>query len=204
MKKKTLFKNKYRIESIRLKHWDYSDPGFYFITICTRDRENMFGEIIDGKMILNKYGFIAKYYLKQIHSHFRFIRIDSFIVMPNHIHLILQIKYKPRHRHYRSGRDVALLRLYNDDDKNANENANTNKMSIISPKPGSVSAIIRSYKSICKRIINLNYKHSDFNWQLRFYDNIVRVDNDLFRIREYIKDNPPNWENDLNNKKTSI
>ena len=151
MKKKTLFKDKYRIESIRLKHWDYCNPGFYFITICTKDRENIFGEIIDNKMVLNEYGHIVKYYLKQIRAHFRFVRIDSFIIMPNHVHLILQIKYAYKRR------DVAMLRLYNG-------NAHTNKMSIISPKPGSISAIIRSYKSICKKTINKNNKHIYFNW----------------------------------------
>jgi hypothetical protein len=72
-------------------------------------------------------------------------------------------------------------------------------MSKISPQPGSISAIIRSYKSICTKIININNKFIYFNWQPRFYNNIVHVDDDLFRIREYIKDNPSNWENDLNN-----
>ncbi|HNZ86601.1 MAG TPA: hypothetical protein PLD95_03220 [bacterium] len=111
-----LFKNKYRTSSIRLKNWDYSSPGFYFITICTKNMQNMFGKIINEKIILNKYGYIVKHYLKQIHAHFRFVCVDSFIVMPNHIHLILQIK----HTHTR--RNVELLRFY------GNENAQMSKI----------------------------------------------------------------------------
>lgn len=181
-----LFKNKYRIESTRLKYWDYSNSGFYFATICTKNIINYFGEIIDGKMVLNEYGHIVEHYLKQIHAHFCFVNVDSFVIMPNHVHLILQIKYKPKQR-----RDVALLRLYR------NGNA---RMSIISPKPKSISSIIRSYKSICKRIINRIDKYNDFNWQPRFYEHIIRTEIDLYNIRAYIKNNPKNWDCDRNNK----
>ncbi len=183
MKNKALFKNKYRVKSTRLECWDYSNPGFYFVTICTKDRVNMFGEIKEEKMILNELGYIVKQYLKQIDAHFRFIKIDSFIIMPNHVHLIMSIRFKQR-------RDVAMLRLYG--------NA---QMSNISPKSGSLSSIIRSYKSICKKIINIQFKHYSFRWQQGFYDRIMRTDLDLWKCRKYIQNNPSNWENDRNYRK---
>ncbi len=102
--------------------------------------------------------------------------------MPNHIHMIVFIKYKQR-------RDVAVLRLYG--------NA---QMSNISPKSGSLSSIVRSYKSICKKTINKQYNHCDFNWQYRFYEHIIRTENDLWKCRKYIQNNPNNWKNDRNYK----
>ena len=138
----------------------------------------MFGEVVNEKMVLNKYGYIVKHYLKQIHVHFRFVNVDSFIVMPDHIHIILFVKCKQCIR-----RDVALLRLYR------NGNA---RMSKISPKPKSISSIIRSYKSICKRTINIMNKYNYFNWQPRFHDHIIRTQESLWNIREYIKNNPTN------------
>jgi len=183
-KNKILFKNKYRIDSIRLKYWDYSNPGYYFVTICTKNMENIFGEIFNGKMILNEYGYIVKHYLKQINKHFRFVRVDSFITMPNHIHMVLFVK--PR-------RDVAMQRLYMGI-------RNENVMSKISPKSGTISTIIRSYKSICTKTINKKY-NANFYWQTRFYDNIIRNETNLYNVRQYIKNNPHKWERSRNNKK---
>ncbi len=78
-------------KSMRLKEYDYSLPGFYFVTICTHKQKFLFGTIINGDSILNQNGLIALEYLSQIPSHFDNTSIDCFIVMPNHIHFIIQI-----------------------------------------------------------------------------------------------------------------
>jgi len=86
-----LFNNKYRIETTRKPDWDYSNEGFYFITICTKDRINYFGEISEGKMNLNSLGKIAEQCLIDIPKHFPHTRLDEYIVMPNHVHFIIEI-----------------------------------------------------------------------------------------------------------------
>lgn len=77
--------------SIRLKGYDYSQSGLYFVTICTKDRVNIFGEIVDGEIILNDYGLIAQKQLIDLPDYFPNIKIDTFCIMPNHIHGIIVI-----------------------------------------------------------------------------------------------------------------
>lgn len=91
---KLLFKNKYRVESLRLKNWDYSSNGKYFITINTQNSKNYFGKIINKKVILNNIGKIAEKYWKEIPNKFQNAIIDEFIIMPNHIHGIIIINNK--------------------------------------------------------------------------------------------------------------
>jgi len=85
------YRSKYRIESTRLRNWNYSTPGFYFIIFCTRNREHFFGEIQDGKMFLNEIGKIADDYWSQIPLHFQNAELGDYIIMPNHIHGIIVI-----------------------------------------------------------------------------------------------------------------
>lgn len=77
---------------LRLKYYDYSDTGYYFVTICTRDKLNLFGEIIDGKMQLNEWGRIVHQCWTGIPCHFEDVLLDYFIIMPNHIHGIVVIE----------------------------------------------------------------------------------------------------------------
>jgi REP element-mobilizing transposase RayT len=86
------FKNRYRIPSARLSSWDYSSNGAYFITICTRNREHFFGEIIDAKMNLSEIGVFANTCWINIQNHFPHFYLDEYIVMPNHVHGIVIIE----------------------------------------------------------------------------------------------------------------
>jgi len=190
----TLFKNKFRVESARLKNWDYSSPGLYFITICTKNRKLLFGNIKgeyfgklikDAKMELSNIGKIAEKYWQEIPKHFNNAELDEYIIMPNHVHGIIQIINNDY-----PGRDVALQRLYRGNHPN---------MSKISPLPKSLSTIIRSYKSIVTKIINEKYKLNNIIWQSRFYDHIIRNEKELYRIRKYINNNSYRWEFDRNN-----
>jgi len=86
------FREKYRVPSNRLQNHDYSSDGAYFITICTKNRENYFGEIKDGVMVMNDVGEIAEKFLQEIPDHFQNVSIDTFIIMPNHVHMVVMIE----------------------------------------------------------------------------------------------------------------
>ena len=85
----TLYKDKYRIESTRLAGWDYSSPGYYFVTICVNKRECLFGGIINGEMVPNEFGRVVLDCWADLMNHYEGITLDEFVVMPNHIHGIL-------------------------------------------------------------------------------------------------------------------
>ncbi len=182
------FKEKYRTDSVRLKNWDYSSDGAYFITICTQDREHFFGNVVDGQMILSEIGQIADKFWKQIPDHFPFVILDEFMVMPNHMHGILFI------------------------DKNNDKNVETPKLGVSTGtiknknphhnpqwKSGCLGSTINQYKRICTIHIKTKNLDPNFAWQPRFYDHIIRDEKSLNRIREYIQMNPKNWETDRNN-----
>jgi len=190
---KELFQNKYRVESARLPNYDYGQPGYYFITICTKNRRHYFSDIIDGEMILNDVGQIAARYWLEIPKHFSNVVLDEFIIMPNHIHGIIEI----RKNDGVNCRDEALPRLYTPPPR-----LYTGKypnMSKISPKSKSLSVIIGSFKSICTKTINKIYGTNHFAWQSRFYEHIVRNEISLHNIQQYIYYNPQMWHRDRNN-----
>jgi len=93
----TLYRNKYRIESARLKGWDYSSAGFYFITICVKNRVNLFGKIEDQKMILNEYGKIAHLSWMETGAMRDPVELYESIIMPDHFHGIIKIDDSKRH-----------------------------------------------------------------------------------------------------------
>ena len=176
----------YKRQSIRKKHFNYSQSAYYFITICTQNREHLFGEVINGNMILNKYGQIIKNYWSEIPHHFKQIKLDEFIVMPNHIHGIIQCELWDSF--------VGALQC------NAlKQEINTNHyFSTITPKKNSLSSIIRSFKSICTREIR-KIKGPYIVWQKNFYDIIIHNKTQLKTIKYYIKINPKIWNRDRNN-----
>ncbi|EPR66285.1 transposase [Cyclobacterium qasimii] len=189
------YQNKYRIGSIRLPGYDYRKNGAYFITICTKNREHFFGKIVDASIIgplqckspmmqLNELGQIAQKYWMEIPNHFPFVELGNFVVMPNHTHGILVIK-----RDQYTPVDTLQCNVSTAPTRPINE-----QMSKISPKPGSISTIIRSYKSAVTkqaRLINAN-----FTWQARFHDHIIRNSASFERIQHYISTNPLNWQKD--------
>ncbi|MFN4212728.1 MAG: transposase [Microgenomates group bacterium] len=157
----------------RLRNFDYSSSGWYFVTVCTKDREEYFGNVVSKKMILNKYGEIVKQQWLWLEKHFLFIKLDQWIIMPNHLHGIVIIK--PHSIIVRNGRDRSLL---------------------VKIKP--LSDFIGAFKTTSSKMIHQSGLN-DFQWQKSFYDHIIRNKKSLFAIRQYIKDNPKNWEKDRNN-----
>ena len=191
------FRNKYRIASTRLQNWNYAWNAAYYVTVCTNNRECYFGEIVKEEMNLSEIGAIADKYWKTIPKHFSFVMLDEYVIMPNHIHGIIVIN-NPNHLNKRNENhdtDVETLHATSlhgsnpDPDKNRNE-----KMAEISPKPGSLSTIIRSYKSsVTKHARQIN---PDFTWQPRFFDHVIRNNESFNKIRYYIWDNPKKWGKD--------
>ncbi|MBI5400215.1 transposase [Candidatus Saganbacteria bacterium] len=171
----TLFQNKYRKESTRLPNWDYSDPGAYFVTICSKDRLCCLSDIKDGKIKLSKIGNIVQeewHKTEKIRSN---IKLDIYAIMPNHFHGIIIIT------------------------ENQNITVETTRRVVSTTlKPNSLGSIIGQFKSICtKRIWAEGF--ADFAWQSRFYESIIRNEIQFEKIRKYIENNPYNWEFDKNN-----
>jgi putative transposase len=193
-----LFLDRYRIKSIRKNGHDYSSPGKYFITINTDAKINWFGSIQNGKMQLSPTGeIVRKEWLKsEIVRHN--IQLDEWIIMPNHIHGIIIINKT----HVETARwavsssisinTVSSSNTINDAITSKTVALNTdnnyyNRTSIL--KPNSLGSIIGQFKSICtKRIRKNGYKY--FKWQDRYYDHIIRNDNEFQILKSYIKLNP--------------
>ncbi len=175
------YRGKFRIDSTRLKGWDYSSAGFYYVTICTKDKRPYFGFIVDGVVQLSDIGEIALNCWMEIPEHFSSVGIDEFVVMPNHVHGIVVI------------RSDAISRV--ETPHVASLQPKDGRTQFGPLKPGSLSKIIQGYKAAVTRQVRLMGEH-DFTWQSRFYDHIIRNDEDLDRIRNYIQDNPIKWELD--------
>lgn len=177
------FQNKYRIPSARLPNWDYSWPGIYFITICTHNRIHYFGEIENGNMIYSPVGAIANVLWHEIKNHTKNVELGEFVVMPNHIHGILILN------------DVETLHATSLPPETLPPHTTKNEqMAKISPKPNSISTIVRSYKSAVTK--HANRLGLDFIWQTRFHDHIIRDVVSYENISNYITNNPLNWRDD--------
>ncbi|WP_027002007.1 transposase [Hugenholtzia roseola] len=163
-------------KSPRADWWDYSSAGAYFITICTLQFETFFGEIIDKQMILSKTGIIADLLWHQIPYHAKNVDLGSFVVMPNHIHGILVLN--PSTDQTETNDNLAQGRFQN-------QGKNT------------VSSIIGSYKSAVTRHVNRLGACDGFQWQPRFYDNIIRDEKSYDYISKYIETNVENWHTDM-------
>ena len=187
-----LFNNKYRIDSIRLKNWDYGSNGAYFITICTKNRKRFFGEIADNEMVLNDIGCLAHNFWAEIPKHFPFVELGNFQIMPNHTHGILIINKKDFVDE--TIIDVDAVETLHCNASTTSTNDKNQKMSEISPKPGTISTIIRSYKSVVTN--HARFIDDGFGWQARFWDNIIRDSKSFERIQNYIEKNPKNWKED--------
>lgn len=177
---------------IRKQNNDYSSDGWYFLTICTKNQESYFGEIINDVMHPNEIGKQANVFIQEIRNHFPFVELGKFILMPNHIHIILGI-VGTRHVVSVQGMDTEVTNEFKNgvpalvDDIQLNQFGKT--------IPGSVSAIMGQLKSTLTRWCRAN-DYSQFAWQVRFHDHIIRTDESFERISTYIENNPANWNND--------
>ncbi len=182
--KNQLFQNKYRIKSTRLQHWDYSSCGAYYVTICTKDREQFFGEIINGKMKLSRIGEIAEHEWKQTCEIRKNVELDEYVIMPDHMHGILFI-VNAFHPVVETCRGMSLqtrTQMYNKFSR---------------PVSQSLSMIINHFKSAVKCWCNKN-GFPNFAWQPLFHESIVQDEKHLNAVREYIINNPTKFKLDKN------
>jgi len=198
----TLYKNKYRIESARCQNWDYTSNGYYFVTICTQNRQYFFGDVVAGKMQLSPVGQIVAEEWQKTAEIRSYIELDEWVIMPNHLHGIIIIKNQPTPplvETPRWGVSQQEWGVSQQEEETFHRNVSTTTMTAKSRlKPKSVGSIIGQIKTACtKRIWKAGF--DDFEWQDRFYDHIIRDDQSLHNIQQYIINNPVKWELDKNN-----
>ena len=173
----------------RLKRYNYNNNGAYFITVCVKDRREIFGKVItvgrdvhiapdDGipsvpQVILSEYGNIVDKHIKIINSTFKDVQIDKYVIMPNHIHMIIVLN-KP------DG---------NMDDRTINDIDN-GAMRTSRPTVAIIPKIMRSFKTMVTKEIGFSL------WQKSYHDHIIRNENEYWHIWKYIDKNSNRWEED--------
>jgi len=219
--------------SIRLKGYDYTQQGAYFVTICTHQRNCLFGEIVDGEIKLNTNGEIARGSWLSIPRHFKNVELDEFVIMPNHLHGIIIIESSEVAGEALANQDFSQLfsevagealanqdfsQLFSEVAGEALANQDFSKQQNLSSqcfaptvytgetikingtKPQSLAAITQNYKSVSTRQINrMNKAKGNVIWQRNYYEHIIRNEEALNNIREYIVNNPINWVKDQEN-----
>lgn len=166
--------------SIRLKNYDYSQSGIYFVTICAWQRECLFGDLANGEMALNDVGRVVQDEWRRLPKQFPMVELDVSVIMPNHIHGIISIVGAQFIAPGMCGRDR--------DVKGAMNRAPT------------VGEMVRAFKARCTHAINILRNNRGCPvWQRNYYERIIRDENELSRAREYIANNPMKWELDREN-----
>jgi REP element-mobilizing transposase RayT len=201
-----------RRKSIRLKEYDYSTPGYYFVTICIHDRRCLFGEISDKGMVMNDAGRMVERWFREIDNKYLYVEIDEYTVMPNHFHGIIQIV----------GADLCVrpeTPCSSEPDLENHTNINKNKkqgrhaglpLQDIYNHP-SIPEIVQWFKTMTtndyiKGVKQNNWQpFNDKLWQRNYYEHVIRNEIDLSEIKEYIVNNQKKWHLDkynLENRET--
>ena len=153
--------------SIRLQQYDYSQEGYYFVTICTKNHQCYFGKIVDGGIILNDAGTIVQQCWNDLPNHYGNCILDVFLIMPDHVHGIVIIDNA-------IGVGAGL--------KPAPTNGYLKRHGLFE--------IIRGFKTFSARKINVSQNLFHFQWQRNYYEHIIRNEKALYKIRQYIRNNP--------------
>ncbi len=157
-----------RRHSTRLPSWNYTTPGWYFITICTKSKMPFFGKIVGDGVRLTAIGRVIEEEWKRLPSVRSHVEIDEWVIMPNHVHGIIVLQSGGARASRRDAPTTPRL------------------------EAGSLGVVINHFESNCtKRIRSMGA--SDFAWQRGYYDHIIRNEENLARIRTYIRDNPTEW-----------
>ncbi len=193
-------KIKRRRKSTRLPGYDYTQPGAYFVTLCTCNRVSLFGEIVAGEMHCNDFGRITSKTWEWLSQQYLYIELDAWIVMPNHLHGIVMINQDCRGRSRpapTSGNRSDLAFGVQPVSAPVNPSTNTIDDSMIR-KP--LGQIIGAFKTVSGKQINLlRNSPSKPVWQRSFFEHIIRNDKSLEIIRSYIINNPMRWNLDKDN-----
>ena len=182
--------------SIRLRHYDYSQAGLYFVTICTHEKQALFGEIIDGKMRLNNAGKTAELEWHKTESMREQIVLHDFVVMPNHVHGIIEIIH--------SSETISVgahcVRPHNDNFHDENNNPTHHQNPVIGGRTQcapTLGFVIRGYKAAVTKQINLlRHVAGQKVWQRNYHEHVIRNEPSYLKIAEYIQTNPLRWRDD--------
>ena len=198
-----LFQHQYRIPSARA-NWHGYNGGEYFVTICTQNREHYFGEIVknnndEPEMALTPIGKFAEEQLHNVTQHYPYAEIPFWVVMPNHIHAIVLIgdancRDVARNVYETNAMQINNLDVARNVSTAVDDFGKNEYMAQKSPKNGTLAVVMRGIKSAVTKFANEN--NIPFAWQTRFYDHIVRNQNEMNNIAEYIEQNPAKWESD--------
>lgn len=202
--------------SIRLKEYNYSNAGAYFVTLCAFQRECLFGDIVTGEMRLNGIGLIVSECWQRIPVHFPDIEVDEFIVMPNHFHAIL-LKTEPMGANVGAKQGVSASPAFGEDSHKVEyKDQGEAGKAFASPLPlpislpqgtssGSLGAIMQNFKSVSTRKSDkLRDNPGCPVWQRNFYERVIRDEKELSAARNYILNNPLQWDLDKDNPKYII
>jgi putative transposase len=186
---------KHKRQSLRLKGYDYTKRGAYYVTICTQKRQCLLGTINDGKMVLNHAGEMVQKIWNNLSIRCPEIVIDEFIIMPNHVHVIIFIVGAPL-----VGAHSVESWMCDKDRAGTDDRAGTR------PAPtSSMGDVVGIFKSISTHQYSMNVNANNWPafpgklWQRNYYERIIRNDDELIRIREYILNNPQQWDYEDNN-----
>ena len=167
-------------QATRLKDYDYAAEGYYFVTICIKNKQNLFGEIVDDKMVLNKYGEIVRECYLDLANHYANIKLDEYVIMPNHFHSIIIIDNEA----------TDCIKQY--------ENVGNGLKPFPTRRHG-LPEIVRAFKTFSSRKINDTQPNVKFQWQKSYYDHFIRDNGSYDKVRDYIINNPLNWALDAEN-----
>ncbi len=187
--------NKYRINSTRLQKWNYGWAASYYITICTNHRICYFGWIDSKKIHLSKIGLIAKKCWLQIPNHSSFVELSEFVIMPNHLHGIITVKnVETRHALSLQQQQPPDLTIQQPSPIQDPRSITPGEQRFRNQGINTVSSFVGGYKSSVTR--NAHLMNLEFGWQGRFWDHVIRNNDEFERIKRYIINNPVNWTDD--------
>ena len=177
-----------------MKGYDYSQPGAYFVTICTHGKQSLFGKIVDGEMQLNDFGKVVEFTWNDLVNHVDGIELGPFVIMPNHIHAIIHI-IAPANT-VGAGSDINASVGAGSEPAHT-EPTRTEPAHTSARKQTPLSEIVRQLKTFSAKRINLLRKSTGKPvWQRNYYEHIIRNNESYLKIGDYILANPIQWEND--------
>lgn len=194
----SVYKNKYRSESHRLKDWNYAIPSVYFITICTQEKLYLFGEIKEGILILNENGIIVENEINKSIDIRKNMVFHNYVIMPNHVHFLIEILNVDTQDVDTQDVDTHSSAYNNNNKTNIDNNTiHTHSRAYLRRMPKSISSFVAIFKSVTTKQINdLRKTPHEKIWQNNYHDHIVRDENSFNHIATYIDNNPLNWEID--------
>jgi REP element-mobilizing transposase RayT len=186
---------------LRLDGYDYATAGYYFITVCVQGKEPLLGEIVNGAVVLNKAGRMVDNVWAELPQRYPDVAIDTHVVMPNHFHGIIIIDDNRRGESCIRPELTGIGKINQGEHKVPGEH----KVRPYGTLDGTVGRVIQAFKSLTTNAYIHGVKNHNWRpfpgklWQRNYYERIIRNDEELDNVRQYIHDNPGKWASDTEN-----